>query len=139
VIEESDRFGGRPERKYEPVSFDQAVTDDLADAKARKQLLSWCKAEGYKFLRELDLPALCSLRFSWKDGVMAKKKKQERLTKFFWFCIRAGWITTNLTHKLGRIAMNQVPTDYFAREEFDKLLNATYLSREPFGGVDRRD
>jgi site-specific recombinase XerD len=71
-----------------------------------------------------------SLRSSWKDGAIAKKKKQERLTGFYWFCIRADCITTTPTHNLGRIAVNQVPTDYFAREEFDKLRDATYLYRE---------
>ena len=115
------------------MTVEQAVSEYLADAKARelseatlykldiffrKQFLSWCKSEGYRLLRELNLPAVRSFRASWKDGAMAKKKKQERLTGFFWFCIRAGWITTNPTHNLGRIAVNQPPTDYFTREEF---------------------
>ena len=96
----------------------------------RKQLLSWCEAEGYKLLRELDLPGVRAFRSSWKGGALAKKKKQERLTGFFWFCIRAGWITTNPTHNLGRISVTQAPTDYFTREEFDKLIDSTHLYRE---------
>ena len=64
---------------------------------------------------------------------MAKKKKQERLTGFFWFCIRANWITANPTNNLGRISVTQAPTDYFTREEYEKLLDATYLYRENRG------
>lgn len=138
----------------EPVSRDEAVTiaravqEYLADAKARelapatlykleimfrKQLLAWCKAEGYKLLREFDLRAAQSFRTSWTDGALAKKKKQERMTGFFWFCIRAGWITSNPTINLGRISVTLAPTDYFTREEYDKLIDATYLYRESRG------
>lgn len=99
----------------------------------RKQFLGWCKAEGYKLLRELDLQAMRSFRTTWEDGAMAKKKKQERFTGFFWFCIRAGWITVNPTANLGRISVSQPPTDYFPREEFDKIIDATYAYRENRG------
>lgn len=109
------------------------------DALSTPQFLLWCKAEGYRDLREIDLAAMRSFRNTWKDGAMAKKKKQERLTGFFWFCIRAGWITTNPTNNLGRISATQAPTDYFTREEFEKLLDSTYLYRESraetIGGV----
>jgi hypothetical protein len=132
VIEDSEESGTTPKRKEEPVTVEQAVSEYLADAKARelseatlykldiffrKQFLSWCKSEGYRLLRELDLPAVRSFRSSGKDGAMAKKKKQERLTGFFWFCIRASWITTNPTHNLGRISVTQAPTDYFTRDQ----------------------
>jgi integrase/recombinase XerD len=58
---------------------------------------------------------------------MAKKKKQERFTGFLWFCIRAGWITENPTANLGRISANQAPTDYFPKDEFKKIMDATYV------------
>jgi site-specific recombinase XerD len=108
----------------EPVTVIQAVTEYLADAKARelsdatvykldiffrKQFLAWWKAEGYKLLREIDLRAVQAFRTSWKDGAMAKKKKQERLTGFFRFCIRANWITMNPTNNLGRISSAKLP------------------------------
>jgi hypothetical protein len=62
-----------PETKAGPVTIEHAVTEYLADGKARelaeatvyklditfrKQFLTWCKAEGYKLLRELDLAAM---------------------------------------------------------------------------------
>jgi integrase/recombinase XerD len=67
IIEESDKPAETPERKDEPVTIVQAVTEYLADAKAReladatlykletqlrKQFLNWCKKEGYKLLKE---------------------------------------------------------------------------------------
>ena len=150
VIEDAEDPAATPERKDEPVTVIQAVTEYLADAKARelsvatiykldiffrKQFLAWCKAEGYRLLRETDLRAVQAFRASWKDRAMAKKKKQERLTGFFWFCIPADWISTNPTNKLGRISVTQAPTDYFPREEYEKLLDATYLYRENRGEI----
>ena len=67
-------------------------------------------------------------------GGLAKKKKQERLTGFFWFCIRAGWLTTSPTLNLKRIIVQQTPTDYFPRDEFEQILDATYIYGDPRGG-----
>jgi integrase/recombinase XerD len=91
-----------------------------------KQFLTWAKDEGYTLLREIDLRAVQSFRAAWKDGGLAKKKKQERVTGFFWFCIRAGWIATNPTLNLKRITVHQGPTDYFPREEYARIIEATY-------------
>lgn len=144
-LEDAAESAPEAQAKDEAITIAYAVHEYLADAKARelseatiykldiffrKQFLTWCKSEGFKLLRELDLAAVRSFRGSWKDGAMAKKKKQERLTGFFWFCIRAGWITSNPTHNLGRISVTQAPTDYFTREEFDKLLDSTHLYRD---------
>lgn len=74
----------------------------------------------------MDLRAVQAFRTTWKDGGLAKKKKQERLTGFFWFCIRAGWITTTPTLNLKRITVHQKPTDYFPRDEYKKIIDATY-------------
>lgn len=131
-----------PPPKEEPITVQEAVKEYLADARARElrdstlyklklifetQLLDWCKKAKYIYLRDLDLRALQTFRASWSDGALAKKKKQERLTGFFWFCIRAGWIPQNPTTHLGRISVSQTPTDYFTREEFDKLIDCTYV------------
>jgi hypothetical protein len=97
----------------------------------RSRLLS--TASHQVLLKEFDLRAAQSFRASWTDGGLAKKKKQERLTGFFWFCIRAGWLTANPTDRLGRISVTQAPTDYFTRDEYEKLLDATYLYREGCG------
>ena len=140
AIESADDPKAPPKKPEQPTTIEQAVKEYLADAKARelaeatlyklniifrKQFLTWAKDEGYVLLRELDLPALQTFRATWKDGGLAKKKKQERLTGFFWFCIRAGWITTSPTLNLKRIIVNQTPTDYFTREQYAIILAAT--------------
>lgn len=139
-IESADDPKTPPKKPEQPTTIEQAVDEYLADAKARelaeatlyklniifrKQFLTWAKDEGYVLLREFDLHALQTFRATWKDGGLAKKKKQERLTGFFWFCIRAGWITTNPTLNLKRIIVNQTPTDYFTREQYAMILAAT--------------
>jgi integrase/recombinase XerD len=97
-IESADDPKAPPAKKEEAITIQQAVDEYLADAKARdlaestlakldtifrKQLLGWARSEGYTLLRELDLRAVQALRSTWKDGGLAKKKKQERLTGFF--------------------------------------------------------
>ncbi len=128
-----------------PVTLAEAVEAYLVDAKARelrattlykltiifrKQFLAWAEAKGVRFLKEVDLRLLREFRTSWKDAALAKSKKQERLAGFFWFCIRAGWLSTNPTIGLGKIAVDQTPTDYFTKEEFARIVDATYIYRE---------
>jgi integrase/recombinase XerD len=82
---------GRNNAEDEPITIIQAVTEYLADAKAReladatlykleiqlrKQFLTWCRADGYKLLKEFDLRAAQSFRASWTDGGLAKKKSK---------------------------------------------------------------
>ncbi|MGI8746653.1 MAG: tyrosine-type recombinase/integrase [Bryobacteraceae bacterium] len=132
-------------KKIEPITIEAAVEAYLADAKARelrtatlykleiifrKQFLTWAKDKGVRFLKEIDLSFLREYRATWKDAALAKKKKQERLIGFFWFCLRAGWLTSNPTQGIGKIAVDSTPTDYFPRDEFEKIMDATYLYRE---------
>jgi integrase/recombinase XerD len=139
-IEVAEDPRAAPAKPEQPPTIEQAVNEYLADAKARelseatlykldiifrKQFLGWTKAEGYTLLHELDLRAIQAFRASWRDGGLAKKKKQERLTGFFWFCIRTGWITQNPTANLTRISVHQKPTDYFTRDEYARILNST--------------
>lgn len=148
-IESVDDPKAEPAKKEAPVTLQKAVEEYLADAKARnlaestlekletifeKQMLAWAKAEGYTLLREMDHRAVQSLRTTWKDGALAKKKKQERVTGFFWFCVRAGWITATPTLNLKRITVRQKPTDYFPRDEYTRIIEATYQLDE---GMDR--
>jgi integrase/recombinase XerD len=148
-IESADNPKANSQKKEQAVTVQQAVDEYLADAKARdlseatlykldiifrKQFLTWVKSEGYTLLRELDLRAVQAFRSTWKDGGLAKKKKQERLTGCFWFCIRAGWLTTSPTLNLKRIIVQQAPTDYFPRDEFEQILDETYIYGDPRGG-----
>lgn len=97
------------------------------------ELVRKSTSEGYKFLDEIDLDALLLFRDTWIDGPLAKRKKQERLIGFFWACVRRGYITENPTFGLGKIKVDQTPTDYFPAQEFDRIVDATYAYRENRG------
>src|SRR3984893_13147310 len=73
----------------EPMTIEQAKTEFLADAEARKlkpssiyrytmlfrQVEQFTKSKGIRYLKELDTPPLRRFRASWKDGDLAGLKK----------------------------------------------------------------
>jgi integrase/recombinase XerD len=93
----------------------------------RKQLLAWCNTNGIHYLADLDLTRLRQWRNIWDDGGIAAKKKQKRGIGFFYFCISSGWIHDNPAKGLSRIKVDQKPTDNFPQDEFDKIVDATYI------------
>jgi integrase len=138
-----------PAPKKVRVSIAQAVDAYLTDARSRgleqstldkletifrKQFLRWAAIEGYEFLDQLDLDALLKFRSTWKDGALAKQKKQSRVIGFFWACVRRDYIIKNPSMGLGRIKVVQVPTDYFPRDEYERIIDATYVYGDPRGG-----
>jgi integrase/recombinase XerD len=131
------------------VTVEAAVKAYLADARSRelaiatidkletifsKQFLAWATIEGIEYIDEIDLDALLNFRSTWKDGRLAKQKKQSRLIGFFWACVRRDYIVKNPSMGLGKIKVVQVPTDYFPRDEFQRILDATYIYGDPRGG-----
>jgi integrase len=132
------------------VTVENAVEAYLADARSRelesstlskletifrKQLLAWTRVQGFDYLDQIDLDVLLSFRSTWADGRLAKQKKQSRLIRFFWACVRRGYIAQNPCMGLGKIKVVQVPTDYFPRDEFQRILDATYIYGDARGGV----
>jgi len=130
-----------------PIGVQEAVKTYLDDAKARnlgeatltklqtifeKQFLEFCKAKGFEFLTQVaDVNVIRQLRGTWKDAPLSRGKKQDRIIGFFYFCERSGWIHKNpVTNRaLGRIKVEQKPTDYFQPSEFDAIVDATHLYR----------
>jgi hypothetical protein len=100
----------------------------------RKQFLVWCGIAGLEYIDQIDLDALLTFRSTWKDGRLAKQKKQSRLIGFFWACVRRDYIIRNPSMGLGKIKVVQVPTDYFPRGEFQAIIDATYRYGDPRGG-----
>jgi integrase len=100
----------------------------------RKQFLAWCKIEGLVFLDEVDLDALLRFRGTWADAPLAGQKKQNRVIGFFWASMRRGYIKENPILGLGKIKVVHVPTDYFPRDEFKRIVDATYVYGDPRGG-----
>jgi len=140
-------YGMPPQKKR--ITIQYAVEKYLTDAKSRglekatlskldttfqKQFLPWAIGEGFEYLDEIDLDAAQNFRSTWTDGALAKSKKQERLIGFFWSCVRRGYITQNPALEMGKIKVIHVPTDYFPRDEFDKIVDATYVYGDPRGG-----
>jgi integrase len=131
------------------VTVENAVEAYLADARSRelesstlskletifrKQFLVWSRIEGIEYLDLIDLDTLLNFRSTWKDGKLAKQKKQSRLIGFFWACVRRRYIIENPAIGLGKIKVVQIPTDYFPRDEFQRILDATNLYGDPRGG-----
>jgi len=100
--------------------------------------LSWATESRLKHLEEIATADLEAFRDTWEDGPLAKKKKQERLIGFFYYCLRLGWIKSNPAVSLGRIRADGPPTDYFPKHEFDHIIDATYIY-QPKGWVECRN
>jgi integrase/recombinase XerD len=103
-----------------------------------KQFLAWATSYGFTHISEITTADLEGFRDTWNDGPLAKKKKQERLIGFFYYCLRLGWIKSNPAVLLGRIRADGPPTDYFPAPEFDKIMDATYIY-QPRGWVECRN
>ena len=104
----------------------------------RKQLLAWCDEQGLYYLIDLDPSRLGSFRQALasgqttadqlkKNSPLSLKKKQERLSGLFRFCMRNKWIDENPAAALSPIYPKDPPTDYFPPDEMDRIIDATYL------------
>src|SRR5215472_16187174 len=103
-----------------------------------KQFLSWATESRLKNLEDITTADVEAFRDTWEDGPLAKKKKQERLIGFFYYCLRLGWIKSNPAVSLGRIRADGPPTDYFPKHEFEQIIDATYIY-QPKGWVECRN
>jgi integrase/recombinase XerD len=93
----------------------------------QKKMLSWAASEQIRELDRIGASELERFRETWKDAPLSRKKKQERVVGFFYYCFRMGWIKTNPAVLLGKIRVREQPTDYFPKEEFEKIIQATYI------------
>ena len=103
-----------------------------------KQFLAWSTSSRFTNIAEITTADLEGFRDTWNDGPLAKKKKQERLIGFFYYCVRLVWIKSNPAVLLGRIRADGPPTDYFPKHEFNQIMDATYIY-QPRGWVECRN
>ena len=122
----------------EPVTIEQAKTDFLADAEARKlkpssvyrytmlfrQVEQFTKSKGIRYLKELETPTLRRFRASWKDGDLAGLKKLDRLRGFFRFARENGWVTDNPVQAIKNPKVTLRPTLPFSQEEMISIIGA---------------
>lgn len=100
------------------------------------QLFHWAVERGLTLLTELTTPELTKFRASWGNGANTTKRKHERLVGFFNFCIANDWLEKNPAARMKRVEEKRVPTDYFTREEFERIVDATYAYGDWHGGHD---
>ncbi len=84
-----------------------------------------------------NVEAIRDFRSTWKDAPLARSKKQDRTVGFFYFCHRSGYIASQpiTTKVLGKIKVDQKPTDYLTPAEFNKLIDATPDAAEEIRNV----
>jgi integrase len=139
--EHSALDGDNVKKAKELPTVKEAVARYMGDARARElaeatiqklsgifegRLLDFCESQEIKFLLDLNARNLTAWREAWTDEALAKKKKFERVVGFFWFCVRLGWIRENPTAAMRRVVARQKPTDYFPKDEYARILAATY-------------
>jgi integrase len=106
------------------------------------QLTEWARKEAIVYLDQLTPAVLTRFRSGWTNAAQTMQRKHERLIAFLWFCVRMDWMTKNPAIVLKRIQASPAPTDYFPKEEFKALVDATYAYGDWRGGHDfehRRD
>jgi len=136
-------------RQKARVTVQKAVDAYMTDARSRglksdtikklerifkKQFLPWTRAQGLEYLDEVDLDALLAFRSTWTEGAIVRAKKQDRVIGFFWDCFRRNYVTQNPALSLSKIKTTPVPTDYFPRDEFDRIIAATEVYGDARGG-----
>lgn len=109
------------------------------ERKMSPSLLHFATNKGVKTLRQIDLKFLRE----WADEPLSKSKKQERVRSFFRFCVASKWITDNpagdgrvrgaAATGLSPVIVKKKPTLYFAKEEFDALLEACSRFLDEYG------
>ena len=106
----------------------------------RKQLIPWAKEQNLQFLDELTVAVLSRFRAYWskdlRNGQNTARRKHERLCGFFHFCIRSEWMEKNPARLLKPIKVHRVPTGYYTRDEFARIVDATYVYGNWKGGHD---
>lgn len=132
----------------EPPRIDMAVSKYLDDARSRhladatvaklttifkKQFLSWCSANGLRYLKELTPDRLGEWRSTWSDEALAASKKYQRVVGFFYFCMRMKWQSENPMKPLHPPKVKQVPTLPFSSVEINAIMSA--CDRFPIKGV----
>jgi len=61
-------------------------------------------------------------RATWTDAPLSRQRHQERLKSFFRFCHDSEWVEKNYAARLSPIKVEQKPTLYFPREDYEKLI-----------------
>ncbi len=98
-----------------------------------RQFLVWADSRKMKFLVKVNPAELTKFRVSWSNGETTTHRKHEMLASFLRFCQQNELINKNPIDALKKPKTpDVVPTDYFRRDEVEKIISATY--EYDFGG-----
>ena len=144
-----------PETAAQRITIKEAVEAFLEDEEGRQlrkgttgqsktllqqQLIPWARQLGLRYLDQLTVSVLTRFRAYWSKDLEncqnTARRKHERLCGFFHFCIRSQWIIKNPARLLKPIKVNRVPTGYYTRDEFARIIDATYAYGDWKGGRD---
>jgi len=133
---------------FEISSVEQAIKFYVADQEAHRlsksslrqsrgflerQFLPWLKNRGLMRLDEIRTWRLRELQHTLNLRAVTATRRHERLRAFFRFCVLSGWLRTNPMDALRKpIVLRARPTDYFNREEFERILRPT--EKYEYGG-----
>ncbi len=94
----------------------------------KNQFLTWTEHHKIFALNQILPVDLTRFRATWKNGESTTHRKHEMLMCFFGFCVRNEYLHKNPMEALSKPKTpDLVPTDYFRAEEFDKIVDATYV------------
>lgn len=99
------------------------------------QLLPWAKQQNLISGRT-DSNSPPPFRASWSNCGSTSNRKLTRLSGFFRFCLENKWITENPTARIKRAVEDAVPTGWFAKDEFERIVDGTYAYGDWHGGRD---
>ncbi len=96
-----------------------------------RRLTAFAASKGVRFLQEIDLNFVKEWRSTWTVGDRVRWNTQKMMLGFLWDCERSGWFPPNfaagMTKGLGRIKVTKTETGYFPPDEYQRILDATYL------------
>lgn len=151
--EQAEKFARKLEDETDPLNDDRAVTTaktireaidlflkdqvarGLEESSQRKyrtvlknQLLTWTESHKIALLPQITPADLTEFRSTWGNGETTTHRKHEIVMCFFSFCVRNEYLRKNPMAALKKPKTpDLVPTDYFRPEEFQKIIDATYL------------
>jgi integrase/recombinase XerD len=123
----------------EAISIAAAEKEFLADCESRKlkkstvgryqilfrELDAFVAKEGFRFLKQLDVPVLNKFRATWKgESGLTDLKKLERLRSFFKFALANGYIQQNPAAAIRNPKIRPNPTLPFSQEEMLRIFAA---------------
>lgn len=131
---------GKKPAQPEAITLEHAVDRYLAEKKFhkvsdefytslerifRKELLQWAQSQGAHYLEDLTTSKLQEYRITWtRLRDITARKRTEKFSAFFNFCLNNEWIRRNPVKGLSTIRVTQKPTDYFPAEEYRQILKA---------------